>query len=495
MRARTTVISPMRPCMTSSAATVVAALLAVAGCGTSTSDKAGGTHHKPVVLTMANANFSPRDLEAFADEVAKRSGGTVHIRLANNWRWGQRDFEPATIRDVKAAKVVDMGWVGSRAFDELDVTSFDALHAPFAIDSYALEQAVLLSPIPDRMLAGMKPLGVVGLGVLPGPLRRPLSAPRPLRTLADFNGLRVGYQGAAEPADALRAFGARPVRLVSGARWHVIDAIEQHLASIDANSYDDHARYLTTNVTFWPRPMVLFINRRVFERLSSRQQQALAGAAHAVVAKTVSTIRAEDQGAMTDLCRRGITLVSASPADIDELRSAATPLLARLARRPGTGSFLSAIAALRRRVAPAGEPPLRCANLERPHGSGLPDGDYTTTITPADAAREVAHIPPRQRREAGLSPDSVRDIVSSQFTLSLRHGSFVLYQRHPDGRREIGIAGTYSLFRDRFVGKGSNGDTLRARWSFDGTHLRFSDFGYPGAYRLVWASEPWTLSR
>lgn len=205
-------MSRMRLCVTSSAATLVAALLAVTGCGTSTSDKAAGTHHKPVVLTMANASFSPRDLEAFADAVAERSGGTVHIRLANNWRWGQRDFEPGAIRDVKAAKVVDMGWVGSRAFDELAVTSFDALHAPFAIDSYALEQAVLQSRIPDRMLAGLTPLGVVGLGVLPGPLRRPLSAPRPLRTL--------GFQGAAEPADALRAFGARPVRLVSGARWH-----------------------------------------------------------------------------------------------------------------------------------------------------------------------------------------------------------------------------------------------------------------------------------
>lgn len=149
---------------------------------------------------------------------------------------------------------------------------------------------------------------------------------------------------------------------------------------------------------------------------------------------------------------------------------------------------------LRRRVAPSGEQPLQCANVKRPHGSGLPDGDYTTTITSAEAAREVARIPPPQRREAGLSPDSVRS-MSSQFTLSLRHGSFLLSQRHPDGRREIGIAGTYSLFRDRFVGKGSNGDTLRARWSFDGTNLRFSDFGFPGAYRLVWASEPWSLSR
>jgi len=39
----------------------------------------------------------------------------------------------------------------------------------------------------------------------------------------------------------------------------------------------------------------------------------------------------------------------------------------------------------------------------------------------------------------------------------------VVYQLHPSGQREIGIEGTYSLYRDRFVGTGSNGDVVRAR--------------------------------
>jgi TRAP-type C4-dicarboxylate transport system substrate-binding protein len=475
------------------AATLVAVQLA-AGCGGGSAvDKAGGEHDKPTVLSIANVAGSPRELEPFAQEVARRSHGTLRIRFANQWRVRERDAERGVIRDVEAGKI-EMGWVGSRAFDAVGVAAFDALQAPFAIDSYALEQAVIESGIPDRMLAQLKPLGVVGLGVLPGSLRRLLSTARPLRTPSDFAGLRVGYQGANEPADALRALGARPVRLAGGALWRGIDAIEQQLASIDANGYDANANYLTANVVLWPRPQVLFINPRAFAKLTAAQQRALTGAAHSAVASTIAALRAQDRDALANLCRRGITLVSASHAGTRELRAASAPLLERLKRQRDTKSALAAIGALRERVAPSGEQALRCPTVGQTSGNGLPDGDYTATITREDAAGELARIPHAERGPAGLSPAGVRDVLQSRFTLSLRNGGFALYQRHADGTLEVGIQGTYSLFHDRFVGNGSNGDTLRARWSFDGTRLRFTDFSFAGAYRLVWASEPWVLS-
>ena len=213
------------------------------------------------------------------------------------------------------------------------------------------------------------------------------------------------------------------------------------------------------------------------------------------IERRIAALRGQDHSALVDLCRRGIKLVSASATDIDELRAASAPLLARLERQPQTKAWLAAIRELRTRVAPSGEPPLHCPNVRRASGGGLTDGDYTATITREDAAAELARIPRAARRGAGISPDGVSDILHSRFKLSLRHGTFALYQRHADGTLDVGIQGTYSLYRDRFVGRGSNGDTLRARWSFDGTKLRFSDFGFGGAYRLVWASEPWVLSR
>src|SRR5436190_10669377 len=99
-----------------SASTLAAALLALTGCGGSASDKAGGTHRKPVVLTMVNPSPTPGELQAFAHEVAKRSGGRMDIKFENAWRAGEANFEPGLISDVRSGKA-DLGWVGTRGWD------------------------------------------------------------------------------------------------------------------------------------------------------------------------------------------------------------------------------------------------------------------------------------------------------------------------------------------------------------------------------------------
>src|SRR4051812_27249207 len=148
---------------TALAVLAAAPALAVGGCFGSKSDKAGGVHHqKPVVLTMANGNGLPLELEAFAAAGARLSNNTVRIKFKNNWRQGSPSYETEVIGDVRAGKA-DLGWAGSRAFDSVGVPTFDALHAPLLIDSYALEQRVLQSPLVDDMLDGLKPLGVIGI--------------------------------------------------------------------------------------------------------------------------------------------------------------------------------------------------------------------------------------------------------------------------------------------------------------------------------------------
>ena len=161
----------MRPNPASAVLTAALAALALGGCGSSGADKAGGERaSKPTVLTLANANGDSVELEPFANAVEQRSGGTLKIAFKNHWRPGQADAEAGLIRDVKAGKA-DLGWAGTRAFDDVGVPAFDALHAPLLIDSLPLERAVLESALVPAMLGGLKPAGVTGLGILPGPLR------------------------------------------------------------------------------------------------------------------------------------------------------------------------------------------------------------------------------------------------------------------------------------------------------------------------------------
>ena len=148
---------------------VVPAILAAAllpGCA-NTADKAGGAGgDKPRVLRMANSSFRPYELQAFADEVHRRSAGRLRIEFENEWRVGELGFEAGILADVKAGKA-DLGWIGARAFPALGVHSFDALLAPFLIDSYALEQRAV-EELGGEMLGGVDRLGVHAVGLLPG---------------------------------------------------------------------------------------------------------------------------------------------------------------------------------------------------------------------------------------------------------------------------------------------------------------------------------------
>ena len=67
---------------------------------------------------------------------------------------------------------------------------------------------------------------------------------------------------------------------------------------------------------------------------------------------------------------------------------------------------------------------------------------------------------------------------------------------------EVGFRASYSVFRDQIEAQG-NPDTVTARWSFDGTKLKFTDVGSceeasctPAAggaspFTVVWGSNPW----
>src|SRR5438105_2524769 len=114
-------------------ATLALLVCLAAGCAGHGVNKAGGSKQpkpKPLVLTYANYSSRPFEAGAFAGELSKLSHGTIRIAFRNNWGNQQGNVEAKLIRDVEAGQA-DMGSVGSRAWDALRITSFDALHLPF----------------------------------------------------------------------------------------------------------------------------------------------------------------------------------------------------------------------------------------------------------------------------------------------------------------------------------------------------------------------------
>jgi TRAP-type transport system periplasmic protein len=468
----------------------VALALVASACNSSSSDRAGGEKSaspaagRATTLTLANVNSEPEVLEVFAGKVKDISSGTLRIRFENNWGQGRRgNAEVNLIRDVKAGKA-ELGWAGSRAFDLVGDRAFGPLHAPMMLDSYALELKVLQDERVVRpMLKSLDQLGLEDVGVLPGPLRRPL-ATRPLGAPADWSGMRIGHAGGEQIARSLRALGARPRIIVSSGEFAGLDGVESHITSIAGNGYNHEAPYLTGNVVLWPRPLVLFAG----DRVTHAQLRVLQEAARAALPGVVDALKGSDEERLGVICRQDLKLSFASGSDLTRLRQALRPVYASLEHDAATRATLSRIEQI---ASSLGEPTeaVSCGDDEAPPtAAAIPDGTYEVTIRPRDALR------------AGIAPDDpfVRQGITHN-TLELNGGNFVLESdKDPDGWE-----GTYSTYRDRVTLTGIDGSSHTARWSFEDGKLRFEDISDPvrpdvegaGYVLVTWGSHPWTKVR
>ena len=144
---------------------------------------------------VRNRRNVPAGIQAFVDSVDRLSDGTIRFEYDDDiWLPDDPAQEIHLIEDIQAGKV-DVGWFGARALDSFGVTSFQAMLAPFLVDSYELQTRIFEAGIPTRMLDGVQDAGLVGIGVLPGLLRKLMAMTQPFASPSDFAGAVVGTSG------------------------------------------------------------------------------------------------------------------------------------------------------------------------------------------------------------------------------------------------------------------------------------------------------------
>lgn len=464
------------------AATAVLAVALLAGC--SARDRAGGLAAQSVTtLTFAQGTDSPPDqLVRFADQVKLASGGALKIEFRNGWRRGEPDSEVGIIDDVRSGKA-DLGWVGARVFDEVGVMSFQALLAPLLVDSQDLQQQVFAAGIPEEMLSGIDRLGLGGIGVLPGPMRKLMSKGAPFSTPAAIAGRRVGIQASKVAEKTFAALGATTVHLGVGADISGVDGYELQLSSIWGSHYEESgARNVVGNLNLWPRPLVIFMGKPAYERLGKAQRKTLRLAAAAALGPAGQVSRDEDRSAAANLCRVGVELPEASDAELATMRQAVTPVYDEIAKDAKSAAWLARIRELKARLG-AGPDTASCMDagrlgattdaLRSGSNTSIPEGTYEVTITDADW------------RKSGLTPGG------SHFTLSFENG--VVTARDAEG---VGFRARYTIFRDKLETQGGT-DPLTATFVVHGKTLIFTDVDTGTCadcepYHVVWGSHPWT---
>ena len=301
--------------------------------------------------------------------------------MRDGWRGDEVDYEKDTIADVRAGKV-DLAVIPARAYDTLGVRSFQALLAPLLIDSYALQRRLLAGELPDRMLPGLDPLGVVGIAVLPGGLEKVLSISRPLLAPADYQAAtsrqRIGVRPSALASSSFQALRAGQTDLAPGGDTGRMAGIEGDLAGIVANRYQalTAGETLAANVSLWPRIGSIVANDRVFAGLSKTQQDALKTADREALGVNMARLTRDEHAAVRAICSPpggdspAISFLTASPSDRAALLRAVRPVYRQLSRDEGTRTAIEVIESLKKQVGAEAAP--RCPGIHAGPAAAAP---------------------------------------------------------------------------------------------------------------------------
>jgi TRAP-type C4-dicarboxylate transport system substrate-binding protein len=307
---------------------------------------------RPRVLVIGNSDPTSDDELFFARKAGRLSGGTLQISLRSELYGERPDKERRVARDLQAGRL-PLAWDATRVWDTEGVTSFQGLQAPFLIDSVALMERVIASPLAAQAASGLGAKGVTGLGLAAINLRRPLGARKAFTSVADFRGAKVNVITSRISEDILRALGATPVDVGGGEvlgnalRSGKLDAAETAIDVVFRNGYAELAKYMSSNVVLFPKFASIDANAAMLAALPAAQRDALAKAAAATGPYSTARLKRLEAADAAALCNQGIRFATATHAELDALVAAEQPVYDALSTHPVSASVITGVRALK----------------------------------------------------------------------------------------------------------------------------------------------------
>ena len=310
-------------------AAVAAALLALASAAQaqSTTLRMHGVY--------AAEDTSSKAMEIFKTEAERLSGQTLAIELIPDTpgAGGAREV----IDEVRTQKVFGT-WIGAPGFSRL-VPEIGALSLPFVFDNYDQMARALQGPVGAAIESKLSAKGFTVLGWMQWGARHVMNSKRPLRTLDDFNGLKMRVQPNETHLATFRALGANPVPLDlkdihAALRQGDVDGFEGPYLTIYSYKFYEHQKYISDSAHVLDLIAVV-VNKQAFMSLQPGEQKAIREAAATACAHQWKMTAAEDAAALVKLKEIGLQYDPLPPGTRAALRQATVVVIGDARKRFG----------------------------------------------------------------------------------------------------------------------------------------------------------------
>ncbi|GHU39437.1 C4-dicarboxylate ABC transporter [Spirochaetia bacterium] len=258
---------------------VLALAVVVTGLAFAGGDKEGGASGKPVVIQIGYENQpgEPIDLgiREWARLVEERSKGTMKIEVFPSSQLGSKnEIIDQMLAGMAVITLADGAFYADRGVPDLGIT-----FAPYLFATW--DEAWKLTKS-DWWKGQMKQMDDKGLHVLTANWiygERHTIAKKPIRTVADFRGLKIRVPNNLIQVKGMEVMGATPTPMALGEVYTslqqgVIDGMENPLTTIYGSKAHEVAKYITLdghvkNFTTWVCGTIFF------NKLTPEQQKIL----------------------------------------------------------------------------------------------------------------------------------------------------------------------------------------------------------------------------
>lgn len=268
---------------------------------------------------------------SFKSAVEALTDGKVKVELYPNGVLGSQDemFEMARKNTIQA--VIPPEGVIGRWYPEIQAFGIPFLYSSLPV-AWAVQDGPLGAELKEKMLekTGLRTLGIADVGGF----TVFATNKRPIRTAADLKGLKIRTMTHEGHIATIRALGGSPVPMTfaevyTSLQTGVIDGHFNPISAMITFRMYEVQKYLSLTGHLYGA-MYLMINNDFFESLPANYQTALviAGRQASVAARGINRIM--EANGLEFLRSKGMTIVTPTPAAIEEMKEMAQPVVIKM---------------------------------------------------------------------------------------------------------------------------------------------------------------------
>lgn len=247
-------------------------------------------------------------IDAFAKEVEKRTNGRYKFQTFYN---GALGGERESIEAVQLG-TQEMTFCTTGAVPNF-VPDTKVLDVPFLFRDKTHARAVLDGPIGQELLKKFEPKGFKALAWAENGVRHMTNSKREVKTPDDLKGLKLRTMENPVHIAAYKSLGIMTTPMAwpevfTALQQGTVDGQENPLSIILSQKLDQVQKHLTLTGHVYS-PMVFLMNKAMFDKLSSADQQAFVEAAQVAAKANRAKVDDDDAKGVAELRARGMSVI------------------------------------------------------------------------------------------------------------------------------------------------------------------------------------------